>query len=83
MSKYGVVVFPDESNAYEGERAFDELHKEGSLSLYGLAVVAKDADGKATVKDANYWSEQYGSQSVCKTTSGLKSDRLLAVPIKF
>ena len=51
MSKYVVVVFPDESKAYEGVRAFGELHSERSLTLYGTAVIAKDADGKVSTKD--------------------------------
>ena len=29
-----------------------ELHAEGELTLYGLAVIAKDAGGKLSVKDA-------------------------------
>ena len=51
MSKYVVVVFPNESAAYEGVGAFKDLHTENSLSLYGLAVIAKDADGNAVVKE--------------------------------
>jgi uncharacterized membrane protein len=52
MSKYAVVVFPDESKAYEGMRSFKELHDEGSLTLYGIAVIAKDADGNVSVKES-------------------------------
>lgn len=51
MSKYVVVVFPNESNAYEGTRALKDLHAEGSLTVYGMAVVGKDAEGKAEVKE--------------------------------
>ncbi len=51
MSKFVVVVFPDEAKAYEGVRALKELHSEGSLSLYGGAVVQRSADGKITVKE--------------------------------
>jgi uncharacterized membrane protein len=51
MSKYVVVVFPNESSAYEGMTAFKSLHFEGSLSLYGTAVIAKDNEGNATIKD--------------------------------
>ena len=50
MSKYVVAVFPNESKAYEGVGAFNALHTENSLTLYGIAVVAKDADGKAEIK---------------------------------
>ena len=50
MSKYVVVIFPNEAKAYEGTRALKELHGEGSLTLYGMAVVARDADGKLSLK---------------------------------
>src|SRR5271165_4601464 len=52
MSKFIVVVFPDEVKAYEGTRALKELHAEGSLAVYSMAVVAKGVDGKLTVKEA-------------------------------
>jgi len=53
MSKYVVVVFPDEAKAYEGEEVFKTLHYEvGNLSLYGLAVIKKDASGGIDVKKA-------------------------------
>jgi uncharacterized membrane protein len=50
MRKFIVVIFPNETTAYEGTRAFKELSAEGSLALYGMTVVAKDADGKIAVK---------------------------------
>jgi uncharacterized membrane protein len=52
MSKYIVVIFPSEAKAYEGTRALKELHAEGSLTVYGMAVVAKDADAKLSIKQA-------------------------------
>ena len=52
MSKFVVVIFPNENRAYEGTRALKDLHGEGSLTLYGMAVVAKQSDGKIAVKDA-------------------------------
>lgn len=52
MSKFIVVIFPDETRAYEGSRGFRELDAEGSLTLYGLAVIAKDANSKLSVKQA-------------------------------
>jgi uncharacterized membrane protein len=52
MSKYAVVIFSDEAKAYEGMRGFKELHGEGSLTLYGIAVIAKDADGNVSVKES-------------------------------
>jgi uncharacterized membrane protein len=52
MSKFVVVIFPDETKAYEATRALKELHAEGSLTVYGTAVVAKDANAKLSVKQA-------------------------------
>ena len=52
MSKYLVVVFPDESKAYKGSQALKDLHRDGDITLYGLAVLEKQADGTITVKDA-------------------------------
>ena len=52
MSNYVVVVFPDEAKAYEGSRALKELHTEGSLGVYGMAVLGTDASGKLSVKQA-------------------------------
>ena len=52
MSKFVVIVFPNETQAYQGVRAMKELHAEGSLTLYSMAVVVKDAEGKLAIKDA-------------------------------
>jgi len=52
MSKFVVTTFSTEAKAYEGTRALRELHAEGELTLYGLAVITKDAGGKIAVKDA-------------------------------
>ena len=46
MDKVVAVVFNDEKQAYEGLRAFRDLHTDGSITLYSNAVVAKDASGK-------------------------------------
>src|SRR5262245_457306 len=51
-SKYIVVIFPNEAKAYEGMRALKDLQGDGSLLVYGTAVVAKDANGKFAVKQA-------------------------------
>ncbi|HZO89799.1 MAG TPA: DUF1269 domain-containing protein [Chthonomonadaceae bacterium] len=50
MRKFIVVIFPNETTAYEGTRAFKELDAEGSLTLYGMTVVAKETDGNLSVK---------------------------------
>ena len=51
MDKVVAVVFNDEKQAYEGLRAFRDLHREGSITLYSGAVVAKDASGKLSVRE--------------------------------
>ena len=52
MSKFVVIVFSNEAQAYQGTRALKDLHAEGSLTLYGIATIAKDATGKLSLKDA-------------------------------
>jgi len=52
MSKFVVIVFPNEAQAYQGTRALKDLHVDGSLSLYGMAVIAKDAAGNVKVKES-------------------------------
>ena len=51
MNRFVVIAFPSETQAYEGTRALKDLHAEGSLTLYSMAVIVKDAAGKLTVKD--------------------------------
>jgi len=48
-----VVVFDNESKAYEGKKALLQLDSEGSISVYGYAVVAKNADGTSTIKQGD------------------------------
>jgi uncharacterized membrane protein len=48
-----VVVFDTEKKAYEGKKALLELDGEGSIVAYAYAVVAKDADGKVTVRQSD------------------------------
>jgi uncharacterized membrane protein len=52
MEKVITVVFNDEKQAYEGVQALRDLHRDGSITLYSDAVVAKDADGKLFVRKA-------------------------------
>ena len=40
MDRMLVVVFDNETNAYEGKKALVQLDNEGSISVYGYAVVA-------------------------------------------
>lgn len=53
MDKVVAVVFNDEKQAYEGVRAFRDLHRDGSITLYSNAVVVKDPTGKLVVREAS------------------------------
>ena len=50
MEKMLVVVFDDETKAYEGSRVLKQLDSEGSISIHGQAVVKKNPDGSLTTK---------------------------------
>ena len=69
MNRFVVIVFPDETQAYQGTRALNALHAEGSLTLYSMAVVVKDAAGKFAVKDAS--DEGYLGTAVGALAGGL------------
>ena len=53
MDRMLVVVFDNESKAYEGKKALLQLDNEGSISVYAYAVLAKHADGTALVKQGD------------------------------
>ena len=53
MDRMLVVVFDNETNAYEAKKALVQLDNEGSISVYGYAVIAKNADGTASVKQGD------------------------------
>jgi uncharacterized membrane protein len=45
-----VIVFDNESKAYEGTSALRQLNSDGDLTVFASAVVKKNADGTANVK---------------------------------
>jgi uncharacterized membrane protein len=49
MSTFAVMVFEDEKKAYEGLHALQQLHGEGSLTVWGADVVQRATDGKISV----------------------------------
>jgi uncharacterized membrane protein len=53
MDRMLVVVFDNEAKAYEGKRALMQLDGEGSISVYAYTVLAKHADGTATLKEGD------------------------------
>ena len=50
MEKMLVVVFDNETKAYEGSRALNQLDFEGSISIHAKAIISKNSDGTVTVK---------------------------------
>ncbi len=50
MDRMLVVVFDNETKAYEGKKALLALDAEGSVGVYAYAVISKQGDGKVTVK---------------------------------
>ncbi|MGA7854195.1 MAG: DUF1269 domain-containing protein [Candidatus Acidiferrales bacterium] len=53
MDRMLVVVFDNENKAYEGKKALLQLDREGSIGVYAYAVVAKNANGTAMVKQGD------------------------------
>jgi uncharacterized membrane protein len=52
MSKFIVSVFPDEVKAYDGLHALQHLHADGTVTVYGTAVLQRQADGTLSVKES-------------------------------
>jgi uncharacterized membrane protein len=50
MNKVIFVGFDTEQQAYEGDRAVHEMHRDGTLTLYNTAVVVKEGGGKVVVR---------------------------------
>jgi uncharacterized membrane protein len=53
MDRMLVVVFDNESKAYEGKKALLQLDIDGSISVYGRAVVVKNPDGTTVVRESD------------------------------
>ena len=53
MDRILVVVFDTETKAYEGKNALLRLDDEGRINLYANVVLAKHADGRATIEQEN------------------------------
>ena len=49
MDRMLVVIFNSDIEAYKGKTALQQLDDEGSVRVYGYAVVAKNTDGTATI----------------------------------
>ncbi len=53
MEKIIVVVFDNETKAYEASRALNQLDAEGSIAIHAESVISKQANGTVTVKQAD------------------------------
>src|SRR6185369_7112015 len=53
MDRMLVVVFDNESKAYEGKEALMQLDAEGSIAVIAHAVVVKQVNGTVTVKEGD------------------------------
>jgi uncharacterized membrane protein len=53
MEKMLVVVFDNETKAYEGSRTLNQLDSEGSITIHAEAVISKNNDGTITVKQGD------------------------------
>ncbi|MGO8732688.1 MAG: DUF1269 domain-containing protein [Terriglobia bacterium] len=53
MDRMLVVVFDNESKAYEGKKSLMQLDIDGIISVYGRAVVVKHPDGTTTVRESD------------------------------
>ncbi len=54
MSRFVVVVFPNEAKAHQGAHLLRDFHAKGRNTLHGWAIAAKDSDGKVSVKESAY-----------------------------
>jgi uncharacterized membrane protein len=72
MERMLVVVFDNESKAYEGSSALAQLDNEGSISVHAKAVIKKNADGTTTVK-------QYGDEFPVRAVGGTAIGALIGV----
>jgi len=52
MTKMLVAVFDREAMAFEGLSALKDLHRDGDITLYSSAVMAKDKNGKVDLRQA-------------------------------
>ena len=53
MERMLVVVFENESQAYEGKKVLEKLDIDGYLTVYRHAMVMKNADGTITVRESD------------------------------
>jgi uncharacterized membrane protein len=62
-----VAVFTNETQAYEGSRALQQLDNDGTIAVYASAVVTKTSNGNVTVKQA---ADTFGKNTLTGTAVG-------------
>lgn len=50
MDTFTAVVFDSEEQAFKGSEALNDLQRSGDIVVYSSAIIAKDADGKVSMK---------------------------------
>ncbi|HXY52258.1 MAG TPA: hypothetical protein VEI01_22620 [Terriglobales bacterium] len=53
MHRIVVIVFDNETEAEEGKNKLSQLDREGSIGIYGYAVVGKKADGTVVLRQVD------------------------------
>jgi uncharacterized membrane protein len=53
MNKFVVMVFANEAKAYKGLHALWDLHSEGTVTVFGAAVIGREPNGTLVVRQAN------------------------------
>ena len=53
MDRMLVVVFDNERKAYEGKKELLELDSDGTIAIYGYAVISKNAEGFTTTRQGD------------------------------
>jgi len=69
MSKFVVVIFPDETKISQGTRTLKDLRAKGSIKLYASNVVVRDSSGKPSVREIT--DEGLGGTAVGALIGGL------------
>ena len=69
MSKFVVVMFPDEVMINQGTRTLGDLRANGGIKLYASAVAARDSNGKPSVRELT--DEGIGGTAVGALIGGL------------
>src|SRR5262245_11135302 len=79
MDKMLVTIFNEAFRAYEAYPVLKEMHDEGNLTIYSLAVVIQNRTGRISVKDV--WDDRRLGLSTTAATGALA--RLLGAPLRL